>query len=133
MKSDGSFTASTDIKEYVRHLASLSHAHFHTELFMLIMYNMLAKQNMVKSASLHMRNKTNAQNVACNLTNEEVTNAVHAIGNGTVHARSQTNGDSIYDLLMLLLDQLDIQMKLLKVTKINLRLFSIILACQAFS
>ena len=55
---------------------------------------MLAKQNMVKSASLRMRNKTNAQNVACNLTNKEVTNAVHAIGNGTVHARSQTNGDS---------------------------------------
>ena len=78
LKHDGSFTKSSDVSEYVQHLSLLSQRQFHQELFCLILYNLHVKQKMVRSASLRVRNKLNAQSIAEEITSEHISLAVNS-------------------------------------------------------
>ena len=68
MKTDGSFTSSTDVAQYVEHLSYISQRHFHHELFSLVLYNMQVKQQMVRAAGYRVRD-----NLSANLLAEEIT------------------------------------------------------------
>ena len=77
MKSDGSFTTSTDIKDYAQHICKLSHPIYHQELFVLILYNIIAKQNMLRTATLRTRSKINRSGLASELTASDVHEAIN--------------------------------------------------------
>ena len=76
MQPDGSFRSSTDIKEYAQHICKLSPRQYHEELFVLTLYNMVAKQNMLRAASLRTRNKFTAESLSSNLSATDVNEAV---------------------------------------------------------
>lgn len=84
MKSNGSFTCETDITEYVEHLSRLSQPYFHYELFTLMLYNLMMKQTMVRTAGYRVRNKAAAHTLAEEITADDVTEAIQSRLNGTV-------------------------------------------------
>ena len=81
-KANGSFTCDTDITEYAEHLSRLSQRSFHHDLFTLILYNLVMRQAMVRSAGYRVRNKADAHTLAEELTEEDVTEAVSSRLNG---------------------------------------------------
>ena len=82
MKADGSYTTNTDIKDYARHLSKISLPQFHEQLFVLILYNIVTKQNMVRSASLRTRSNITAARMAGELSPTQVQEAINRKRNG---------------------------------------------------
>ena len=83
LKSNGSTTVQTDISEYVEHLSRLSQPHMHQDLFTLILYNLMFKQNMVRTAGWKVRDKTHAECLAVEITTEDISSAIGGRRNGT--------------------------------------------------
>ena len=77
LKSDGSMTSNVNICEYIQYLSYQSQPQFHRELFTLILYNMYMKHMMVKTAGWKVRNKTDANVLANELTIEDVDAAIN--------------------------------------------------------
>jgi hypothetical protein len=95
LKVDGTSTSSIDIEEYIQHLSQIAQPRFQQDLFQLILYNMFAKQQMVKKASLKVRRNTNAIALAQELTVQDVGQAVSAKSNGRVNSSSGTGGQFV--------------------------------------
>ena len=76
LNSNGSFTSSTDIEEFLQHVSNISQPHFHQELFCLIVYNLSMKQGMLRTARWKVRNKCDAKELAQELTMEDVSAAI---------------------------------------------------------
>ena len=91
-KGDGSMTSSTDIEDYVQHLSKLSQPHYHHELFCLILYNLSAKQSMVRSAFWKARSKGNATAFSEELTADDVSRAINQRENGNRLNRNSPGG-----------------------------------------
>jgi len=94
MKSDSSFTKSTDIQDYVEHLSRLSQPQFHHPLFSLILYNMSMKQMMVKTASWRVRSNVDATSLGAKLTEQDLDAAISERRNNgnIVNERGNGNG-----------------------------------------
>ena len=90
LKGDDSSTTSTDVEEHLEHLSLVSLPQFHEELFCLILYNMLMKQQMVKTAGWKVRGNATAEALAEELSQEDVDAAISAKVNRTMHAMSGT-------------------------------------------
>jgi hypothetical protein len=73
---DGDFHKEIDLLSYVSHLSRISQSHFHHELFVLILYNMKMKLNMVRSASWRVRNNATAEMLATELCEEDIEIAI---------------------------------------------------------
>jgi hypothetical protein len=80
---DGAVTDKTDVSAYVKHLANISQPHFHRPLMALILYNLSARQTMLRMASLKLRGKTNAANIASLLNANDLEDAILARQRGT--------------------------------------------------
>lgn len=78
LKTDGSLTNDTDVSDYALHLSSVSQPHFHHKLFSLVLCNLQMKQKMVHTAGWCVRNKTNAQMLAKEITADDVTAATQS-------------------------------------------------------
>jgi phosphoribosylformimino-5-aminoimidazole carboxamide ribonucleotide (ProFAR) isomerase len=91
LNSNGSFTSSTDIEEFLQHVSNISQPHFHQELFCLIVYNLSMKQGMLRTARWKVRNKCDAKELAQELTMEDVSAAIstRVLSEG----RKRKNGD----------------------------------------
>ena len=94
MNPDGSFTSSTDCLDFAQACSTNSQSHFHHELFVLILYNMVVKREMVRTAAFRSRNKANATQLATELTEEMVEEAINARANGSSYSRRPTAGDN---------------------------------------
>ena len=71
-----------DLIEYVTHLSKIQQPHFHHELFVLILYNMKMKLNMVRRASWRVRNLLTAEMLAKELCEEDIERAISGQKNG---------------------------------------------------
>ena len=85
IRTDGSFTTSTDIKDYVQHITRLSQQQFHFDLFTLVMYNLNVKQQMVRSAGLKTRSKRIAAAMTEELSTENISEAINRRRSGIRH------------------------------------------------
>lgn len=92
--SNGSFTRSINVENYVKHISRISQKQMHRELFALILYNMHMKQQMVKRAGMRVRRGANASMFAKNLTVEDVEYALLAKARGE---RTNTPGNALLD------------------------------------
>ena len=66
------------IQEYVKYLSMNSQSQFHTGLFSLILFNMMVKQKMVRTASWKVRNKLSAALLGKELQVDDVYQAIIA-------------------------------------------------------
>ena len=76
--SNGSFSESIDIADYVQHLSMISQPHFHKELFCLVLYNLHVKQKMVRSAGWRSRTNLDARTIAEDISADDITAAVNS-------------------------------------------------------
>jgi PIF1-like helicase/Helitron helicase-like domain at N-terminus len=97
LKSDGSQSDITDMSEYVTYLSMISLPHFQNEHFTLILYNMITKHNMVKTAGWKVRNKRDATVLGMQLTIEDIDDAIENSRAG--QNRTPTNSHSGHKLL----------------------------------
>jgi len=84
----GFLANSMDIQDYVEHLSRLSQPQFHHALFVLILYNISFKQNMVRTAGLKSRNKLHATHIATEITPENVFDAIDSKRRKTLQANT---------------------------------------------
>ena len=78
MRNNGSLTDLTDPKRYSEHLSKISMPHFHTQVFVIMLYSMWQKQMMLRNSSLKLRNEVTCTEIARNLCADEVEATVSA-------------------------------------------------------
>ena len=61
---DGSFSSKADLGDFLQHLSRKSQTEFQTPLFQLIMYSMLSRARLLRSARLQLKNKVSAAELA---------------------------------------------------------------------
>jgi hypothetical protein len=83
-------TTSIDIQEYVEYLSVLSQPHFHQGVFPLILYNMMLKQKMVRTAHWQLRNKLTSNLIATKITFEDVEDAIASKRSGSTIQTAET-------------------------------------------
>jgi hypothetical protein len=84
------FITYIDIKHYVEYLSMISQPHFHEGLFTLILFNMMMKQFMVRTANWQVRNTIDATMIANKLKMSDIELGIDAarIKRGTLTAES---------------------------------------------
>ena len=74
---DGSRSDKSDLVEYLQHLSRLSQPSFQTIFFQLVLYSLACKSWLLKSSRLSLRGKTDAENLANNLSVRDVTSCIN--------------------------------------------------------
>ena len=74
---DGSWTEKSDLIEYLQHLSKLSQPCFQTNFFQLVLYSLASKTWLLHSSRLSLRGKTDAKNLAENLTLKDVKSCIN--------------------------------------------------------
>ena len=82
LKPDGSRTNRISMQTYLEHLSMISQPHFHRELFVLILYNMHMRQQMVKTAGIRVGGGVKGGSLLTDLSIEDVSSALHSRRHG---------------------------------------------------
>ena len=93
---DGSWTTKSDLLEFLQHLSKISQPVFQNNFFQLVLYSLACKTWLLSSSRLSLRGKTDAHNLAENLTLNDVTSCINGrrLGNrnaGTLASRTLLN------------------------------------------
>ena len=96
LKGDGSLASSIDAQEHIQHLSRVSQPYFQEELFSLILHDMCAKQEMVRTAGFKVRSNASAATLANELTQDEVDAAVSNRANRSNQQQAST-GSQLLD------------------------------------
>ena len=74
---DGSWTTKSDLMEYLQHLSKLSQTQFQSNFFQLVLYSLGCKYWLLHSSRLSLRGKTDAKNLAENLSERDVISCIN--------------------------------------------------------
>jgi hypothetical protein len=86
LNEQGKTLTKLDPEEYAKHLSMISQKHFHQGLYTLIVFNLMMKQRMLKTAFFEVRDKVTARMLATELQYTDTEQAIDA----TKHARGYT-------------------------------------------
>jgi hypothetical protein len=75
-KSDGSQTCSLNVSEYIEHLTRMSRPDFHRPLFVLILYSIQIRQQMLRTSKFVLREKQTASTLANGLRVDDLDNSI---------------------------------------------------------
>jgi hypothetical protein len=86
LHEQGKTITTLDIEEYAKHLSMISQKHFHCELFTLIVFNLMMKQRMLKTAVFKVKDEVSSRMLAIDLQYSDIEKAIDA----TKYARGFT-------------------------------------------
>ena len=81
-KGNGSFTNSIDILEYTTHLSKLSESQFHHPIFVLLLYSMQVRQQILRTSRFQLNGKNASKDLVNGLNIEDLENTVWFRRNG---------------------------------------------------
>lgn len=83
--------------KYIQHVNNLSNLNFHTQLFSVLTWNILEKQDMVRRACLRIKKDKTLQKKISETTSDEVAECIMSIRNARVVAKTQKQKNCLFD------------------------------------
>jgi len=90
LDSDGSSTDTVELNGYLQHLSRLSQPVFQQSLFQLVMYSIISKDRLMRTARLQVKNQISAANLAQGVDVVDFQNVLQGRRHGNYHTGSST-------------------------------------------